>query len=56
MTDLYRRLLQAATDAESEVIEAVAERAGIIWRCACLWRNPENVSICERCNGKRDGA
>jgi hypothetical protein len=41
------RLLSAASDAQAEAIRDAAVKAGMLWRCACGWYNPEEAAHCE---------
>jgi hypothetical protein len=41
------RLLSAASDAQADAIRDAAVKAGMLWRCACGWYNPEEAAQCE---------
>lgn len=63
----YERLFKAANDKEWPLIEEVAVRAGIVWRCEnhrpgkppreppseCGWVNPENQVKCGGCGADK---
>lgn len=41
------RLLSAASDAQAEAVRDAAVKAGMLWRCACGWYNPEEAAHCQ---------
>ncbi len=47
------RMFTVATDGESAVLDDLAQRAGIIWRCACGWNNDESATSCAECKEGR---
>ena len=55
------RLIEACTDQEIETLDAIAERAGLIWTCnaeradtyPCGWRNIETARKCGQCGTAR---
>ena len=50
--DELGRLYDVATDDEADTLDALRERAGLIWACPsepCQWRNQEYESTCGQC-------
>ena len=47
------RLYDAADDYEASMIEDVAVRAGLVWKCACGWANRPKDRRCDGCKAKR---
>lgn len=50
------RLFNAADDNEADVIEQVAIKAGLLWRCpdeGCRYNNDEQDKVCGSCGKKR---
>lgn len=48
--DAYTRMALAAYDEEIDIIESVAERAGVIWKCRdSHWVNLEDDETCGEC-------
>jgi hypothetical protein len=46
-SEFLRRLLDAANDVQAEAIREAALTAGMLWRCAYGWYNPEDAPRCE---------
>lgn len=48
--DLLARLLAVATDGEASILDDLAIRAGILWRCPnCAWHNVADDDLCGAC-------
>lgn len=47
------RLYEVANDHETDMLDDLRERAGMVWVCSCLWRNDEADEECGDCDEKR---
>ena len=54
MAEQLTRLYSVATDDETAVLDRLAFKAGIKWRCVCGWHNSERAFNCEDCETPRD--
>ena len=45
----WESLWRYAEDDEANMIEAIAVRAGLLWKCECQYCNGDDVLECENC-------